>query len=74
MKIQIDIRLKWDLYVWKIQKKNDKTIHDFHKNVDVYIKCHFPQDLNVIHIRDSLSSHLWSNDLIYIQNKKNEDH
>jgi hypothetical protein len=58
----------------KNSKKEDKTIHDFHKNVDVHMRCHFSQDLNVIHIRDSLSFHLRDDDLTHIQNKENEKH
>jgi hypothetical protein len=58
----------------KSSKENDKAVHDFHKNVDVYMKCHFSQDLSVVHICDSLSSHLRDDDLTHIQNKKNENH
>ncbi len=50
----------------KNSKKNDKTIHDFHKNVDVHMKCHFSQNSNVIHIRDSLNFHLRNDDLTHI--------
>jgi hypothetical protein len=58
----------------KNSKENDKTIHDFYKNVDVHIKCRFSQDSNTVHIRDSLSSHLRDDDLTHIQDKKNENH
>jgi hypothetical protein len=55
-------------------KKDVKTIYDFHKNVDVHMKCHLSQDLNVVYIYDSLNSHLQNNDLTHIQDKKNENH
>jgi hypothetical protein len=58
----------------KNSKTDDKTILDFHKNVDVHMKCHFSQDLSVIYIRDSLSSHLRSDDLTHTQDKKYENH
>ncbi len=57
----------------KNSKKDDKTVHDFHKNVDVHMRCHFSQDSSVIHIHDSLSSHRRDDDLTHIQNKKNEN-
>ncbi len=58
----------------KSSKKDDKTIHDFHKNVDVHMKCHLSQDSNAVHIRDSFSSHLRDDDLTHIQDKENENH
>jgi ribosomal protein L31E len=54
----------------KSSKKDDKTVHDFHKNVDVHMRCHLSQNSNAVHIRDSLNSHLWSDDLTHIQDKK----
>jgi predicted DNA-binding ArsR family transcriptional regulator len=56
------------------KKKDDKAVHKFHKNVDVNMKCHFLQNLNIIYIHDSFNFHLRNDDLIYIQNKKNENH
>jgi hypothetical protein len=58
----------------KNSEKDDKTIHDFHKNVDVHLRCHLSQDLNVVRIRDSLSLYLRHDDLTHIQDKKNENH
>jgi hypothetical protein len=42
----------------------------FTKKVDVHLRCHFSQDSNVVHIRDSLNSHLRNDDLTHIQDKK----
>ncbi len=58
----------------KSSEENDKTIHDFHKNVDVHMKCHLSQDSSAVHIRDSLNSHLRDDDLTHIQDKENENH
>jgi hypothetical protein len=54
----------------KNSKNNNKAVHDFHKNVDVHMKCHFSQDSNVVHICDSLNFHLRNDDLIRIKKKK----
>ncbi len=38
------------------------------------MRCSLSQDLNAVHIRDSLSSYLRDSDLTHIQDKKNENY
>jgi hypothetical protein len=58
----------------KNSKEDDKTVHDFHKNVDVHMRCHLSQNMNVVHVRDSLNFHFRSDDLTHTQDKKHENH
>ncbi len=55
-----------EICIYEKLKKNDKTVHDFHKNVNVYMKCHFSQDLNVVYICDLFNFHLRNNNLTHI--------